>query len=160
MITADVFFLLIGQGLGFSIFIRNGGRAVIADFLFAFFFHIIGGLRRGVEIHRVLFPLPHYQITRAQQVLHSAAIAAIRDAQRMLKINRAEGKRKAILVAAKIQIQSERDARQQDKSFLPFVDADLNKISFIFRLVDSNDALIGVCNSFFCHIGLFLLSNF
>ena len=153
---ADVFFFLKRKGLRVSILTGNGRRAAAADFLLVLFFHIGSRLRRGIEIHRVLFAVPHYQVSRTQQVFHGAAIAAVRDAEGVLEINRAEGKVEVIHIAAQTKIQTERNAGQGRESFLPFVDGYLNKVAFIFRFVDGDDALIGVRDDFFCHKGLVL----
>ena len=82
--------------------IRNDRCRRPAAFLFAFFFHIIGWLRRGVKIKGMFIAVPHHQIARRQQILHGTAIAAVRDAQGLLNINGAEGKMELILIAAEI----------------------------------------------------------
>ena len=151
---AAVFFFLKRQGLWVSIFTGNGRRAAVADFLLVLFFYIGSRLRRSVKVHSVLFAIPHHQIARTQQIFHGAAIAAVRDAERMLKINGAEGKAEVIHVAAQIKIQTERNTGQGREGLLPFVDGYLNKVAFIFRFVDGDDALIGVRNSFVFHMEL------
>ena len=153
---ADIFFFLKRKGFCVSIFTGNGRRAAAADFLLVLFFHIRSRLRRSVKVQGGLFAVPHYQVSRTQQVFHGAAIAAVRDAEGVLEIDGAEGKVEVIHVAAQIEIQTERNTGQGREGFLPFVDGYLNEVAFIFRFVNSDDALIGVRDDFFCHKGLFL----
>jgi len=65
-----------------------------------------------------------------------------------------------IHIAAQIKIQTERNTGQDHEGFLPFVDGYLNKVAFIFRFVNSDDALIGVRNDFFCHKDISSISYF
>ena len=118
-------------------------------FLLVLFFHIGSRLRRGVKVQGGLFAVPHYQVSRIQQVFHGAAIAAVRDAEGVLEINRAEGKVEVIHVAAQIKIQTERNAGQGCEGFLPFADIDLKEI-FLHRVfVDGDVFLVGISFLFF-----------
>ena len=47
-----------------------------------------------------------------------------------------------ILVAAKIEIQTEGNAGENCEGFLPFVNTDLNEITLVFRFVDGDKFLV------------------
>ena len=90
----------------------------------------------------MLVAVPHYQVACRQQIFHGTAITAVRDAQGLLNINGAEGKIELILVAAKIEIQTERNAGERCEGELPFFKTDLNEITCVFRFVDGDKFLV------------------
>ena len=84
---------------------RRRPAPVIGDFLLILFLHIVGRLRRCVEVQGMLIAIPHDEIAFAQQILHRAAVGAFGYLQGLLNGSRAEGKLIVILIATQIKIQ-------------------------------------------------------
>ena len=80
---------------------------------------------RGVEIQSAWIAVPLNEVSGCFQVFYCTAITAVRDAQPILHISRAECKWETILVAAQVEIQAEGYAGQFDEGFFPFVNGDL-----------------------------------
>ena len=73
----------------------------------------------------MLVVVPHDEVACRKQILNCAAVAAVGDTKRLLNSHRAKGQMVAILVAAQVEVQAERTARQGYKGFLPLVNCNL-----------------------------------